>query len=302
MLRSLYSGVSGLRNHQQKMDVIGNNIANVNTAGFKKGRTDFKDMLSQTLQDAAAPSLTKGGTNPAQIGLGVTMGSIETIMTQGAAQTTGKNTDLMIQGDGFFVVNNGGKLLYTRAGAFDLDASGNLVDPSTGAFVETYSFGSPTSLNPPVQTQDLTALKSVQLVKGAAFPGLAPGDPLTGYTLDTFSIDKSGTINGVYTKPDGSTAVVRIAQVAIANFPNVAGLSKEGNSYYANTNNSGAASIGVAGTSGRGDIIPGGLEMSNVDLSEEFTDMIITQRGFQANSRVITVSDTLLEELINLKR
>ena len=151
MMRSLYSAVSGLRNHQTKMDVIGNNIANVNTVGFKEGRTSFKDMLSQTVQGAAAPSANQGGTNPMQVGLGVTLGSIDTIMSQGSAESTGKNTDLMLQGDGFFVLNDAGKQVFTRAGAFDTDANGNLVDTSSGALVQANLFditGAPAGTGP----------------------------------------------------------------------------------------------------------------------------------------------------------
>src|SRR3712207_5333391 len=127
MLRSLFSGISGLRAHQQMMDVTGNNIANVNTTGFKTSQTTFQDTLSQMVRASGAPQGQAGGTNPAQIGLGVKLGSISTNFGQGAAQTTGKSTDLMIQGDGFFVVRSGGEQLYTRAGAFDWDSNGSLV-------------------------------------------------------------------------------------------------------------------------------------------------------------------------------
>ena len=133
MLRSMYAGVSGLRTHQTMMDVVGNNIANVNTAGFKGSSTVFQDVLSQTLQGASAPvtgaaggAPATGGTNPAQIGLGVRMGGISTNTGQGASQLTGRATDLAVQGDGYFVISQGGQTLYTRAGSFGLDASGQL--------------------------------------------------------------------------------------------------------------------------------------------------------------------------------
>ncbi len=293
MMRSLYSAVSGLRNHQTKMDVIGNNIANVNTVGFKEGRTSFKDMLSQTVQGAAAPSANQGGTNPMQVGLGVTLGSIDTIMSQGSAESTGKNTDLMLQGDGFFVLNDAGKQVFTRAGAFDTDANGNLVDPSSGALVQANLFditGAPAGTGP------------IKLLKGQPFP--QGGGPATE-GLTSFSIDNSGTITGIFYDPTATpptTTARKIGQLQVAVFANPAGLTKDGGNYYSASNNSGAPTIGVAGSNGAGEVIPGALEMSNVDLSQEFTDMIVTQRGFQANSRVITVSDSLLEELINLKR
>src|SRR4051812_20927709 len=135
MLRSMFSGISGLRAHQQMMDVTGNNIANVNTAGFKTSQTTFQDTLSQMVRASGAPQGQSGGTNPAQVGLGVKLGAISTNFSQGAAQTTGKSTDLMIQGDGFFVVRSGGEQLFTRAGAFDWDANGSLVN-SNGNIVQ----------------------------------------------------------------------------------------------------------------------------------------------------------------------
>ena len=123
MMRSLWAGVSGLENHQTRMDVIGNNISNVNTVGFKKGRVDFQDLLSQTMQGSSAPTDQLGGVNPQQVGLGMSIAAIDTLFTQGALQTTGKNDDIAIEGDGFFVMKNGDKTFYTRAGAFGLDAS-----------------------------------------------------------------------------------------------------------------------------------------------------------------------------------
>src|SRR3954468_11018547 len=138
MLRSLFSGISGLRAHQTMMDVTGNNIANVNTAGFKSSQGVFEDTLSQMLKSAGAPQAGLGGTNPAQVGLGVRQSGITTNFTQGAAQATGKSTDLMINGDGFFVVRSGTEDLFTRAGSFTFDANGSLVNPG-GAKVMGWS-------------------------------------------------------------------------------------------------------------------------------------------------------------------
>ncbi|MET0827376.1 MAG: flagellar hook-basal body complex protein, partial [Acidimicrobiales bacterium] len=138
MLRSLFSGISGLRAHQQMMDVTGNNIANVNTAGYKSSQTVFQDTLSQMVNAAGAPQGLAGGTNPAQVGLGVKLASITANFSQGAAQTTGKSSDLMIQGDGFFVVKSGGESLYTRAGSFTFDANGALTTPN-GQIVQGWS-------------------------------------------------------------------------------------------------------------------------------------------------------------------
>src|SRR5690606_30689212 len=132
MLRSLYSGISGLRSHQTMLDVTGNNIANVNTTAFKSSATQFQDTLSQLQRGAAGPQAEQGGTNPAQIGLGVQVAGLSTNFAQGSAQATGRSTDMMISGDGFFVTRSGGDQFYTRAGNFDLDAQGRLVTPDGG--------------------------------------------------------------------------------------------------------------------------------------------------------------------------
>ncbi|MBR0154525.1 MAG: flagellar hook-basal body complex protein, partial [Treponema sp.] len=136
MMRSLYSGVSGMQNHQTRMDVIGNNVSNVNTWGFKKGRVDFQDMISQQLSGAAAPTTEVGGVNPKEVGLGVQIAAINTIHTQGNLQTTGVNTDIAIQGNGFFVLKQGDQSFYTRAGAFSVDKEGTLVNPANGMRVQ----------------------------------------------------------------------------------------------------------------------------------------------------------------------
>ena len=138
MLRSLYSGISGLRSHQTMLDVTGNNIANVNTAGFKGSTTQFQDTLSQMTQGAGGPQTGLGGTNPAQVGLGVQVAGISTNFAQGSAQATGKATDLMISGDGFFVTRLGNDTVFTRAGAFDFDAQGRLTS-ADGKIVQGYS-------------------------------------------------------------------------------------------------------------------------------------------------------------------
>ena len=146
MMRSLYSGVSGLRNHQVRMDVLGNNIANVNTYGFKKSRVSFQDILSQTISGAAAPTAEKGGVNPKQVGLGMSIASIDKIFTQGSLQTTGLNLDLAFQGDGFFILERGVELFYTRAGAFALDKDGTLVNPGR---LHIWVWGLPSRSAPP---------------------------------------------------------------------------------------------------------------------------------------------------------
>lgn len=421
MMRSLFSGVSGLRNHQVRMDVIGNNIANVNTVGYKRSRVTFQDMLSQNVRGSSAPQLGRGGSNPQQIGLGVTIGSLDTIHTQGSSETTGKSTDMMVDGDGFLIVGDGTNNYYTRAGNFDFDSAGNLVNPngmvvqgwkadSSGAIDTSQMIGGISipkgqSIQPKATTSakyinnldantapDGVINTSLQIYDslGNSYdipmrfhkdpataglwtfedPGQATGvwpkgiinvtvnqpnitfntngsyalpnppdcqvvvdfDPLIGNTgsqtintvdfrgmtqytgtsnvtmstqdgygsgvLTGYSVDKSGVVTGTFSNGFSQ----QLAQVATANFNNPTGLAKNGSNLFVQTNNSGTAQIGIAGVGGRGEVTPGALEMSNVDLSQEFTDMIITQRGFQANSRIITTSDEMLQELVNLKR
>ncbi len=273
MLRSMYSGVSGLRTHQQMMDVTGNNIANVSTTGFKSSATVFQDTLSQTLAGAAAPTPDGGtpafgGSNPAQVGLGVRLGGISTNMTQGSSQLTGRATDLAVQGDGYFVVKNGLDTLYTRAGSFSLDAKGQLTTPAGGLVMNTDD-------------------EAIVIPVGE---------------VESYTIAPDGKIVG--NRADGS--LLQIGQIRLATFANPAGLAKVGGSLLRETVNSGpvidGASPGVPGADGRGLLAVGVLEMSNVDLAQEFTNLIVAQRGFQANSRIITASDEVLQELVNLKR
>jgi flagellar hook protein FlgE len=269
MIRSLYSAVSGLKNHQTKMDVIGNNIANVNTTGFKRSRTNFATMLSQTLTVASPQSIGGGGTNASQVGLGSMIGSIDQIVTQGSSQTTGRNTDLMIQGSGYFAIKMGDdKIYYTRNGDFGFDNAGYLVEMGTGGRVLDTSGGEMTALPSDSSAQDV-------------------------------GIDKTGKVT--YLDADGAVQTFS-APIGIFKFTNEAGLNNVGNGLLAESTNSGAPVGDIAGIGGRGAVVSGSLEMSNVDLSTEMTDMIVAQRGFQANSRVITVSDSLLQELIDLKR
>lgn len=571
MLQAMFSGVSGLQVHQTKLDVIGNNIANVNTIGFKAGRVTFEDQLSQTLRNAASPGTNVGGQNPAQVGLGVQLGAVDTLQTQGNLQTTGKSTDMALQGNGFFMVGDGTHVLYTRDGSFDLDSDGVLVNPANGekllgyvadsagvvdttqqitglsilkipvgsltsvrqttasafvgnldassslmstkiafdgniktdptsitanaydnlgnahpivltlsgkttaagvdtfnailtvdgtavpggpfnmqfttatnAFLSTtlpssaavtgvngasnftissityaatmkddstaaatgtaiadgqtgplptwstsinvydslgvkhslvYKFtrqliGTDTGLGtPPLAAPPVTAtaqwdwtvsengVKLSSSTPGAVVPPSLPGataknvplyfdsngklinpvkqtvslNPVSGSTtpftitadfttltglagessvtattqdgypvgtLQTFSIAPSGIVTGIFSNGQSQT----LGQIATAAFSNPAGLEKQGGNLYRESNNSGLAQVGIPNTQGRGKINTGYVEMSNVDLSTEFTNLIITQRGFQANTRIITVVDQLLQEVIDLKR
>lgn len=495
MMRSMFAGVSGLKAHQVRMDTIGNNIANVNSAGYKSSRVTFQDMLSQTMRAATAPTAARGGTNPQQIGLGVALGSIDVKHTQGNTQSTGYITDLAIEGDGFFVLGQGANRQYTRAGMFGLDngTEGNLVSLVNGervlgykadqdgkidqnsAFLEPMYISASDTISPratdrvyfagnldnrfevgetiprTVQVYDsrgreqtvvvnltqegdnnwkwdaswllvssgipthgsplenngeyvvhnnslyvadgfdpltpdpskvvatsvngriwndtsnnqfefetplldgerfkasgsegvlfLTCQRSltpgtnkIEFNKDGSFSGLNPDDgkisfspenaetleieldfteftqyadtftgkfmSQNGYTngaLESYAIDQNGVIVGSFS--NGLTRA--LGQIALARFANPGGLQRSGATMFVDTPNSGTAQIGAAGVPGYGQISPSSLEMSNVDLSEEFTDMIVTQRGFQANSRIITTSDEMLQELVNLKR
>lgn len=441
---ALFTGVTGLSAFQQRLDVTANNIANVNTPGYRSSRVLFQDLFSQTLQGAAAPDGNFGGTNPIQVGLGVRLGTIDTDHSQGSLLTTGVASDLAIQGSGFFVLNDGTGNAFTRDGSFALNSNGELVDPATGLRVQGFSVnaageidldGGPSDLVVPVggaaivrpttvanlvgnlnssasaatpdtvtrtirvfdslgtaRDVNLTFTKIPQVDNGgtlfnawqfqaqfnganvtnsAAVPGgtrgvlLFNGDgtlasvgfddgagnyagdlpadstavsiPVSAFTgdsqpavpfdfnidfsliseladtsdvtmtsqngfprgvLESFNIGGDGTINGVFS--NGLT--IAIGQVALANFANVAGLERAGDNLFRETLASGDAQLGIANTGGRGSVSGGVLEGSNVDLGREFSNMIVTQRGFQANARTITAADTLLQETVNLIR
>jgi len=266
VLRSLYSGISGLRSFQTKLDVVANNIANVNTYGFKASRTTFADLMSQTLVGAAQPEDNRGGANAVQIGLGVRVASTDLLMTQGSLQFTGVTLDLAVDGNGFFAVEKEGERLLTRSGNFYLDANGNVVTAG-GAFL-----------------LDVNGNR-IQIPPDA----------------ESFSVDLGGTVRAVV-----GGAVQEVATIGLIWVPNPQGLEKVGDNMYRLTPNAtpnpAVLDLGAPGTGGRGLVRSGYLEMSNVDLAQEFTEMIIAQRGFQANARITTTSDEVLQELVNLKR
>jgi len=290
MLRSLFSAISGLRANQTMLDVTGNNIANANTVGFKSSNVVFQDTLSQMLTSSAAPAtntagVTTGGTNPIQIGLGVQVGGVSTNFNQGSAQVTGKATNMMISGDGFFVIHRGAQEMYTRAGAFNFDSTGNLVTPD-GDIVQGYG---PDSAGTGIDTT--TAPGNITITDLAT-------PPASGAKLQSYNIGTDGVITGIY--DDGTKKP--LFQIAMADFSNPEGLEKVGDTAFRSSTNSGTAQIGTPSSGRRGSLMTGSLEMSNVDLAAEFTNLIIAQRGFQATSRVITTSDQVLEELVNIKR
>ena len=200
MLRSLYSGISGLRQHQTMLDTVGNNISNVNTAGYKSSSVVFEDTLSQMVRSAGAPNgqTGTGGTNPAQVGLGVRLSAITTNFSQGAAQATGRSTDLMIQGDGFFAVKQAGETLYTRSGAFNFDTNGVLV-ANNGAKVQGWSADASglVDTNGPVGDLKLPVgtLLAPQATDGATIGGNLPASAATGTVISSSlaTYDQQGT-------------------------------------------------------------------------------------------------------------
>jgi flagellar hook protein FlgE len=276
MLPSLYSGISGLKVNQQKLNIVANNIANSSTTGFKTQSMNFEDMMSQTLSDASAPVENGlGGVNAKQSGLGVKIAGINTDFSEGSQQTTNRNLDFMLDKAGsYFVVSpdgdTNGEYYYTRDGSFVLDSKGNLLTQD-GYHVMGYDSG---AISGPI-----------------TFPIT---DKITSY-----SIGQDGTITvKTESDPTGTT----VGQIALASFPNEGGLVKKGGNLYASSENSGDATYGTGGTDAYGNVIQGALEMSNVDLAQQFTDMIVAQRAFQANGKIISTDDEVLQTLVGLKR
>lgn len=330
MIRSMYSGISGIKANQTKLDVIGNNIANVGTTAYKGQRTRFQDMLNHTLKDSMGTSEDLGGSNATQVGLGVQLSGVDTSMTQGNMQSTGGTLDTAIDGNGFFVVERGSltadpieidrdsdtienlptgiKLLYTRDGSFKLDESSNLVN-SSGMRVMGYAIdGDSIAYEDGIAKATFKdADTTFEVTEGTLIP-LAIPDTVdyegTTVRVKSFTIDESGVIRAVL---DNNKTTV-LGQVAMASFKNPEGMKKLGGNLWENSLNSGEAvyrnGVGVedSNKSSYGNIIQGMLEMSNVDLAEQFSDMIVASRAFQANGKIVTTSDEILDNLINLKR
>jgi flagellar hook protein FlgE len=417
MASSLLTGVSGLQANQTLLDVTGNNLANENTVGFKTQSVQFEDLIYQNLANASLVSTsTVGGTNPVQVGTGVKVASINTDFGEGSLSVTGRNYDLALQGNGFFVVNDGTQNQYTRAGSFDVDTNGFLVDPSTGFRVQRFGTVGETGPTPfqvpgnddikiPIgtgipatptttvnvqgnlsstlavggtystaiqvfdtqgtahsltltftksaaNTFSLNATVSGGTVAGVPFagitfnadgslagpasvplslsfpPGLPAAQPVSialgtvgqvnGLTqfggsstaaavsqdgasagsLTSVSVAEDGTIRGIFSNGQS----LPLAQIAVAQFANPGGLNRDGNNLYSQTANSGQPLIGTALSGGRGSIQQGALEQSNVNVALEFTNLIVAERSFQANAQTITVSDNVLQTLVNIIR
>ena len=293
MLRSMFSAISGLRSHQTMMDVTGNNIANVNTSGYKSTRATFQEALTQVTRGATGGVAGDvGGTNPFQVGLGSNVAGIDQNLGQGSVQTTGRTTDLSINGEGFFTVTTPNGQRFTRSGAFNFDNTGNLVT-NNGDLVQGW--------NADVTDPDAPVMPALP-----SDPGWPAGDPApatAGVNLDLteFSDPQIGS-DGTITAVNKAGNRVEVGRIAVARFVNPGALTRVGNGLLEANANAGDLMIGEPSLEGRGALQSGTLEMSNVDLAAEFTNMIIAQRGFQANARTITSSDEVLQELVNLKR
>ncbi|HHV54078.1 MAG TPA: flagellar hook protein FlgE [Firmicutes bacterium] len=407
MLRSLYTGVAGLKSHQIDLDVIANNIANVNTPGFKASRVLFAELLNQTLKEAQAPAENRGGINPSQVGMGVGVAGIDLLMGQGPIQPTGIPSDLAILGEGFFALQDyRGATVLTRNGAFQLDAQGYFVHRGSGYRLMGWKVdtsgkvdrGAPPkalqldlgaraprattkvvyegNLDANVQTGETSRVAPSVIVydqlgraheltlgftRGSGnewtvtvkYDGVdAGGSPFTitfdqngqlttgaqlsvqvdtgGGNTQTIQLDltrltqyaqadtvyassqdgsSGGELEAVVVDPEGNVIGQYsnneryvLGQLALATVVNPAGLSKEPGSVFRTTANSGSVHWGTAGSANVGQIEAQALEMSNVDLAQEFANMIVAQRGFQANTRVITTTDDVLQEIVNLRR
>jgi flagellar hook protein FlgE len=276
MMRGMFAAISGLKTHQVMLDVTSNDIANVNTIGYKSARTTFADSLTQTQRGASSAGGGLGGSNAAQIGLGTQLGSIDNLMTAGALQSTGNTLDVAIQqGPGFFrvaastatpPVANPGAVEYTRAGNFTTNSTGYLVTQD-GYYVQGRTAGGADTL--------------LQIPPGST----------------NVAIGQNGEVSYI----DGAGARQSVGFISLATFSNSAGMQRSGSNRWLASANSGAPAVGTPGVQ-FGFTTAGAVEMSNVDLAQAFTNMITAQRGFQANSRVISTSDEMLSDLVNLKR
>jgi flagellar hook protein FlgE len=279
MMRGMFAAISGLKQHQTMLDVTANDIANVNTIGYKSSRVTFQDSLTQMQRSASGASTSTGGSNAAQVGLGVGLGSIDNLMSGGTTQTTGNPLDVAIQGDGFFQLAEGDPTAatmnassYTRAGNFSVSNDGYLTTQS-GEYVLGYA-------QPTTPTSVASAIKIPDGATGVA-------------------VDGSGGVS--YVDPADGLRKTDY-RLTLATFTNASGLERKGGNSWTISANSGTKTVNTPGVGGTGITQAGAVEMSNVDLAQTFTNMITAQRGFQANSRVISTADSMLEDLVNLKR
>lgn len=301
MLRSLNTGVTGIKQFQTSLDIIGNNLANLNTVGYKSARLDFSDTLNQTLRPATQDTGTRSGSASVQVGNGVAVSGVKNSFTQGAVNQTGVQTDLAISGEGFFIVRKPidattSEYFATRAGDFHLDSAGFLV---TNQGYRVQGITDTIEIN---KDYDVTTAGKgdIQFDQGTLPAGITPA---AGATISVINVDNIGKLNVLLT--DG-TQYSR-GQILLQKFNNPNALLKEGNNLYSGLTTAGPVTaitaIGLApNTNGLGRIDSGALEVSNVDIAREFANLITTQRAFQANARVVTASDDMLQEMIRVVR
>ncbi len=406
MIRSMFTAISSLSAHKSYMDVVSDNISNVNTTGFKASRAKFQSQMAEMINPGSAPTPEVGGMNPSQIGLGARMTAVTPNLNQGSLNATSRNTDMAVQGNGFFMYRNDNDVFYSRDGAVRIDADGYLVNEANGYFLQgwtaedtvmgmavdssqpTGDIQLPLNTSQARATEDATiggnldsstsvgdtyevtfgvydslgALQNITMTferaSDSEWDWTASGTGVSGngtMTFDTNGMFDSATANTVTVTGSGGAANTvfdidfsnatmlssandisvtyqdglaaggftsfkisnptgmiyglftngeqqLVGQVSLASFVNPAGLERINQNLFMQGLNSGDPTVGEANTGGRGSINSGYLEASNVDLAQEFTNMIIAQRGFQASSRVITTSDEMLQELVNIKR
>jgi flagellar hook protein FlgE len=290
LIGTLTSGVSAMRAFTKGLEVIGNNIANVNTVGYKGSSVSFADSFSNTLRSSAPSTATASNQSAVQVGTGVRLSQITTNYNQGALSTTGLNTDLGISGNGFFIVKNpaDSQIFATRAGNFHVDDKGYLIS-SQGYRVQGAIGGTGGAVP----------------VAPTGFGDIRLGTPPVGSELTSFALSSSGNLTEFYS--DGTSTTTN--QLLLQNYRDPSALIKQGDNLFTGFSSAGiigpttpASATNAPGGNGLGSIQAGTLELANVDLTEEFANMITTQRSFQASSRLITVSDTVLEDIVNLKR
>lgn len=291
MMRAMSSGIAGLKAHQTAMDVVGNNIANVNTYGFKASSTSFRDTLYQTIGAASAgDGTTTSGKNASEVGYGATAASVDVNTGRSGMTSTGVSSDCYINGEGYYVMRDGTNgYLYSRVGEFKFDDAGYLTD-NNGHYV----LGQQNTLNAD-GTLPTTAMTSTPY-DATNVPAAIHYDP-NADTLKSISFASDGTI----TATNAAGQVVTIGKIAVATFSNPSGLTQEGDSYYKTSSNSGTATYSDPGSGSSGSLVSGALESSNVDLATELSNMIVYERGYQANTKIITASDEMLQTLVNMK-
>jgi flagellar hook protein FlgE len=298
MMAGMYAAISGLDANQALLNDTASNLANVNTVGYKSSGMTFADSLTQVVRGASGPTSTNAGSNPVQVGLGVQINATRDEMTEGAFQTTNNPLDLAIEGNGFLRVGAGeppakepftaklpASMLYSRAGDLTTNTQGFLT----------------------TQAGDYVIGKNAVATEAEAGTTYAPGKEDSYIRIPpgatNVSIGQDGSVSYTNNNPESKTYQQRVTAgyVSLATFANEGGLERLGGSLWAQTANSGPAIVGTPATPGFGMTIGGELEMSNVDMATEMTRMITAERGYQANSRVITTADSMLETLVSMR-